>query len=32
MNVELLVYALLEIVVVLFFVLFWRLARDSKLK
>lgn len=32
MNVELLVYALLEIVVVLCFVLFLRLARDSKLK
>jgi len=31
MNVELLVYALLEIVVVLCFVLFWRLTRDSNL-
>jgi len=31
MNVELLVYALLEIVVVLCFLLFWRLTRDSNL-
>ena len=31
MNVELLVYALLEIVVVLCFLLFWRITRDSNL-
>ncbi len=32
MNVEMFVYVLLEIVVVLCFVLFWRLSRDSNLK
>ena len=31
MNVEMLVYVLLEIVVVLCFVLFWRLSRDRNL-
>jgi hypothetical protein len=31
MNVEMLVYVLLEIVVVLCFLLFWRLTRDSNL-
>jgi hypothetical protein len=32
MNVEMLIYVLLEIVVVLCFILFWRLSHDSNLK